>query len=56
MIRTKVILYGDQYTLCIIFDAVLLRMGNILGKLYRENQTQNFVFNNVFFKIVVLMR
>jgi hypothetical protein len=36
----------DRYTFILISRSVLLRMRNISGKCYRENQNTHFMFNN----------
>jgi len=49
-------LHEDQYTFLIISRSFLLRMRNILFKIYRENQNTNFARSIVFPIIVPFMR
>jgi len=46
-----------KYTFLIISRLYVLRMGNSSDKIYGENQSKHFMFNNFFFpKIMPLMR
>jgi len=46
----------DLCTFIIISRSILLRTRNVSNKNCRENQNTHFMFNNVFFKIVPIMR
>jgi hypothetical protein len=39
-------LHEDQYTFLTIFGSILLRMGNVSDKRFRENHKTNFLFHN----------
>jgi len=49
-------LHEDQYNFLIISRSFLRRMRNVSDKSCRENQNPNFVFSNIFSKILPLMR
>jgi len=36
----------DQYTILIVSRSVILRMGNVSDKLYREDHSTHFIFSN----------
>jgi len=46
----------SQRTILIMSCSVLLKMRNISEKSYRENEKTHFIFNNLFPKILPIMR
>jgi len=49
-------LHEDPCKLKIIYGRILLRMGNVSDKSVRENKNTNFVFSNLFLKILLFVK
>ena len=47
--RITVTLQEDRRTFVIISHSFLLRMGNVLDEICRQNQNSRFMFNSIFF-------